>query len=153
MIIQELNEIVMVMITRITQTMRYIKSGMKNLRRKNKGIILVFIFILLTIYFLCCTPIYVRMKSLGFPKYHFPEMWDSLDTFIFNNKYISSFSRYIEYKIPEWTMPVAVIVNGINMFFGFKDYKKKWWYYIILLISILISVMLIDCWHILYTMP
>ena len=27
----------------------------------------------------------------------------------------------------------------------------RWWYYVILLISILISVMLIDCWWMLYT--
>ena len=29
------------------------------------------------------------------------------------------------HKIPEWTMPIEIIVNGINMFWGFKEYKRS----------------------------
>ncbi len=93
------------------------------------------------------------MKSIDSYKYCFPNLWKKADYLLFNTNFIKDFSNYIVFKIPELTMPIAVVANSINMFFGFREYKKKWWYYIILLISILISVMLIDCWHILYTMP
>ena len=91
------------------------------------------------------------MKVLGYPKYHLSELWNYLDSFMLSNKIIRPFAKFTDHKIPEWTMPIAVIVNGINMFFGFKQFKKKWWYYVILLISILMSLMLIDCWWMLST--
>jgi len=46
---------------------------------------------------------------------------------------------------------VAVLVNFVNMVIGLINFKKKWWYYVILLISILLSLVLVDCWWILYT--
>ena len=117
------------------------------MNKKNMLIIIV-IFIL---FFICCFPTYVGMKNLGYPKYQLPELWNSLDSFMLKNKFLRPFAKCIDHKIPEWTMPIAVIVNGINMFFGFKEYKKNWWYYVILLVSILMSLMLIDCWLILST--
>jgi hypothetical protein len=53
------------------------------------------------------------------------------------------------YKIPEYTMPIAIIINGPNMIFGFINYKKKWWYYLILVIIVIMSIMLWDCFQIL----
>jgi hypothetical protein len=53
------------------------------------------------------------------------------------------------YKIPEFTMLTAIIINGANMIFGFINYKKKWWYYLILVITVIMSIMLWDCFQIL----
>jgi hypothetical protein len=91
------------------------------------------------------------MKNLGYPKYHLPELWNYLDSFMLKNKIIRPFAKYIDHKIPEWTMPTAVMINGVNMYFGGKQFKKKWWYYVILVISILMSLILMDCWWILDT--
>ena len=129
------------------------KNGGKNLRKNNRLLIFLIGFIIFIIFFILSLPSYIIMKSIDSYKYCFPNLWKKVDCFLFSTKFIKDFSNYIVFKIPEWTMPVAVIINGINMFFGFKDYKKKWWYCIILLISIFISIMLIDCWYILYTMP
>ena len=123
------------------------------MRKNKKLLIFLFVFILFIIFYIFSLPSYIIMKAIDSYKYCFPNLWKTADSFLFNTKFIKEFSNYFVFKIPEWTMLIAVIVNVINMFFGFKNYKKKWWYYVLLLISILLSVMLIDCWWILYSMP
>ena len=120
---------------------------------KKRNIVFILMFFLYIVFLLLCLPTYLQSKMLGFHNELLFNLWKKIYLFIRHNSITDTFYCKLRHKIPEWTMPVAVIVNGINMFFGFREYKKKWWYYIILLISILISVMLIDCWHILYTMP
>ena len=88
------------------------------------------------------------MKAIDSYKYCFPNLWKTADSFLFNTKFIKEFSNYFVFKIPEWTMLIAVIVNVINIFFGFKNYKKKWWYYLILVLSIICSILLLDYYSI-----
>ena len=110
------------------------------------------LFILFLLYFVNCLPIYIHINILGYPEKIIPSLSRiTYDSIIQTNSVIKKYYYFMLNKIPEWTMPIAVIVNGINMFFGFEQFKKKWWYYVILLISILMSLMLIDCWWMLST--
>lgn len=117
---------------------------------KNRKFIFVIIFIIYVVFLLLCFPTYSQIKLMSWDNSK-DNIWIYIRNEVIFYELLFKFHKALRHKIPEWTMPILFIVNGINMFFGFKDYKKKWWYYIILLISILISVMIIDCWWILYT--
>ena len=123
---------------------------MKN--RKVHAIIFSVILIAFIVYYFCCMPTYIIMKYVG-PHDNMYFIWYKIDRFILNNDILNSFYNAIVFKIPEYTMLIAIIINGANMIFGFINYKKKWWYYLILVISIIMSIMLWDCWYILYTLP
>ena len=117
-----------------------------------KKIILFVIFILFIIYFISCLPIYIHMNYLSYPEKIMPALAIKIhDSIIIPNPLIKKYYYFMLFKIPEWTMPVAVMINGGNMYFGGKQFKKKWWYYVILVISILMSLILMDCWWILDT--
>ena len=73
------------------------------------------------------------------------------DFISYKSEIIYNFFWHWVNKISEWTLVTSFVVNIANMVFGFINFKKKWWYYVILLISILLSVILIDCWWMLYT--
>lgn len=117
---------------------------------KNRKSIFVIIFIIYVVFLLLCFPTYSQIKLMSWDNSK-DNIWIYIRNEVISHELLFKLHKALRHKIPEWTMPISFIVNGINMFLGFKDYKKKWWYYIILLISILISVMLIDCWWILYT--
>ncbi len=119
---------------------------MKN--RKVHAIIFSVILIAFIVYYFCCMPTYILMKILG-PHDNMYFIWYKIDSFILNNGILNSIFKTLLYKIPEYTMPIAIIINGANMIFGFINYKKKWWYYLILVITIIMSIMLWDCFQIL----
>lgn len=118
-------------------------------RRK---VVFSLVFTLFIIYLMFCLPTYVSSKYLSYPYVSFPLLWENLFVFLFRTENFGKFpniakkfSYYVIHRIPVWSMPIAIIVNGINMLFGFKLFKKKWWYYMILLTSILVTIILIDC--------
>ena len=117
-----------------------------------KKVIFVIVFILYFIYFVNCLPIYIHMNMLSFPYELIPSLANKIyDSIICKNSIIEKYFYFMLHKIPEWTMLVSVMINSGNMYFGFREYKKKWWYYVILSISILMSLLLLDCWWILDT--
>lgn len=119
---------------------------MKN--RKVHAIIFSVILIAFIVYYFCCMPTYVVMKFVG-PHDSIYFIWCEIRELILNNDILHSFYNALVFKIPEYTMPIAIIINGANMIFGFVNYKKKWWYYLILVITIIMSIMLWDCFQIL----
>jgi len=119
---------------------------MKN--RKAYTIIFSVILIAFIVYYFCCMPTYIQMKIVGNHDSMY-YIWCKIDEFILNNDILNSFFITMRNKFPEWTMLIAIIINGANMIFGFINYKKKWWYYLILVIIIIMSIMLWDCFQIL----
>ena len=69
--------------------------------------------------------------------------------FVQRNAVTRSLYYNMLHKVPEWSMPIAIISNGANMLYGFKKYKNKWWYYLILVLTIVMSLIILDCFHIL----
>ena len=120
-----------------------------------KGNILLFfiIFFFYVFFFLICLPTFLQSKMLGYHNEMLFELWRKIDNTIHYNQILNNIYWDVLYKVPEWIMPIAVIINGVNMFFGGKQFKKKWWYYIILFVSIILSIILVDCWYIRYTLP
>ena len=122
--------------------------------KKTKCICLILwiVFFAFVVFYICCMPTYVVMKFVG-PHASIYFIWCEIRELILNNDILHSFYNALVFKIPECIMLIAIIINGANMIFGFINYKKKWWYYLILAISIIMSIMLWDCWYILYTLP
>lgn len=121
--------------------------------KKRNILIFIILFSLYIGFFLLCLPTFLQSKMLG---YHYEvlfEVWRELDNMIHNNNITNNIYWKVLYKVPEWVMLTAVVINGVNMFFGFNQFKKKWWYYVILLINIILSVIIVDCWYIRYTLP
>ena len=119
---------------------------MKN--RKAYTIIFSVILIAFIVYYFCCMPTYIQMKIVGNHDSMY-YIWCKIDEFILNNDILNLFFITMRNKFPEWTMLIAIIINGANMIFGFINYKKKWWYYLILIITVIMSIMLWDCFQIL----
>ena len=120
-------------------------------RRK---IIFSLAFAIFVIYFIFCLPTYVSLKFLSYPYVSFSFLWEKLFLFLFRIDKIGSFpnfaktfSYHIIHKVPVWSIPITIITNTINMIFGFKILRKRWWYYLILFLSILLTVVLIDCYR------
>lgn len=112
---------------------------------KKMNFVFFSIFILYLIFLMLCFPTYSQLKFLSWygPK---DDIWLYIREIIIHNDFLFKFHKALRHRIPDWSMPIAVIINGINMFFGFKQYKNKWWYYLLLVISIFITVVLIDCY-------
>ena len=110
-------------------------------------------FILYVIFFICCLPSYVCLKHIDIYLYDFKWLWEFLDYILFRIKCINHFSNLVLFKIPDFTVLISVIINIANMSLGFAKFKKNWWYYVLLLISFIMSLMLLDYWHIRYTLP
>lgn len=47
--------------------------------------------------------------------------------FVQRNTVTGSLYYNMLHKVPECAMPIAIIINGANMLYGFKKYKNKWW--------------------------
>lgn len=110
--------------------------------------------------FLSISIICIIGAILLFPKYiHLKFLSGTNSDFILkihlifiNDTYgLKKYYQTMRNNIPDQFIIIEQIINIINMIWGFIYFKKRWWYYVILLISILISVMLIDCWWMLYT--
>ena len=100
-------------------------------------------------YFLYALPTYIVSKTSN---YQSNEIWFDIRYYLLNSNYLlKKYYRLLRYKASMSKILVAVLVNFVNMVIGLINFKKKWWYYVILLISILLSLVLVDCWWILYT--
>ena len=69
--------------------------------------------------------------------------WTTIDGF-FIKSFIKDVYDWLIYKIPDFTLIPAFLINVGNMVLGFVRYKKKWWYYLLLAVSVLCSVLLLD---------
>jgi hypothetical protein len=115
-------------------------TGNPNLKN-NKIIIAIFliIFWLFFIYCICIIPSYLFEKSMGYNT----QPWAYFNYNLYHS-FIGNIYDKLIYKIPDYTIIPAFIVNVGNMILGFKYYKKKWWYYLILVLSIMCSILLLD---------
>ena len=109
---------------------------------KIRKIIFGVIFILYIIFLLLCFPTYSQIKFMSWNGDK-DNIWINIRDVVLSKELLFKFHKALRHKIPEWTMPVAVMINGSNMYFGYKQFKKKWWYYVILSISILMSLLLL----------
>lgn len=120
-----------------------------NLKDRTNKIILIVLLVLYFLFFIYTFPTYIERKCFGYSP---SVMWFKISNLFLNGPPIlEKYYRLLRDKVPQNTILVSVILNIGNMVFGFINFKKKWWYYVILLISILLSVILIDCWWMLYT--
>ena len=112
------------------------------------------------VFFLSVSIICIIGAILFFPKYiHLKFLSGTNSDFLLkihlifiNNTYgLKKYYQTMRNNIPDQLLIIEIIINIINMIFGFIYFKNRWWYYVILLICILISVMLIDCWWLLHT--
>ena len=110
--------------------------------------------------FLSISIICIIGAILLFPKYNHLKFLSGTNSdfllkihliFINDTYGLKKYYQTMRNNIPDQFIIIEQIINIINMIWGFIYFKKRWWYYVILLISILISVMLIDCWWMLYT--
>lgn len=115
------------------------------MKTKKMNLIFFSIFILYLIFLILCFPTYSQLKFLSWygPK---DDIWLYIREIVIHNDFLFKFHKALRHRIPDWSMPVAIVINLLNMIFGFINYKKKWWYYIILLISVFVTTMLIDCY-------
>ena len=113
--------------------------------------IFIIVLIIYLIFFVLTIPTYVSLKVMSFSDEPFYNLCSYIFSAINKSEIIYNFFWHWVIKISEWTLVTSFVVNIANMVFGFINFKKKWWYYVILLISILLSVILIDCWWMLYT--
>lgn len=89
------------------------------------------------------------MKVLGWsgPK---DDIWWCISDFFRSSELLYNYYCHLRNKTSINMIIIALIVNAINMFFGYFNFKKKAWYYVVLCLSWLISLMLVDGLFILY---
>lgn len=120
--------------------MKFMKNGAIPSMINKKYVILFFIISLLYFgYCICIIPSYLLEKCL---KYN-DIPWTTIDGF-FIRSFIKDVYDWLIYKIPDFTLIPAFLMNAGNMVWGFVRYKKKWWYYLLLAVSVLCSVLLLD---------
>ena len=121
------------------------KTGNQNLKINNHIIEAIFgaLFFIYLIYSVCIIPSYLLERSMGYVT----QPWASIK-YKLHTSFIGPLFSWLYYKIPDFTLIPAFVVNAGNMAFGFIHYKKKWWYYLILAVSILCSVLLLDYYEI-----
>lgn len=124
---------------------------LKKIKYKNLiYIIFIVLFILYSIYFILCLPTIIILKVLGDINAPLYEFWETLDKCFMHHKLLKKFFYTFVYNIPMATIPITIIINTINIIFGFINFRKKTWYYVILFLSLIITWMLIECYY-LYT--
>lgn len=103
-----------------------------------------FFFIVYVVFFILCFPKFIHYKWLESTDFI---LWKNIHSIFHNNIFgTQKYYRTMRDNMPAWVMPYAVLGDGINMIFGFLNYKKKWWYYLMLVVSILFSILLLDCY-------
>lgn len=95
---------------------------------KNKKIFkYIFVFGLLCFfaYFICYMPTCIITYCLCYAGTFMPDLSRAIyDKFVRNSSTIKNIYYDLTYSIPEWTMPIATIINAANMILGFINYKK-----------------------------
>ena len=115
--------------------------------KTNKINFFIFILVSFVLCFLLCLPTYNLENCLNNPGTFMPDLSRKIyNCFVQNNYIIKSLYYYLIYIIPEWLMLFAILINGVNMYYGFKSFKKKWWYYVILIFTLILSIILLDCY-------
>ena len=113
------------------------KSGMK------KRNYFYFFFIVYIVLFILFFPKFIHYKWLENSDLI---LWKKIHS-LFHNDFCGTqkYYRTMRNIMSEFLIPYSVIFNAGNMIFGFVNFKKKWWYYLMLIISVLFSILLIDC--------
>lgn len=115
-----------------------------NLKDRTNKIILIVLLVLYFLFFIYTFPTYIERKCFGYSP---SVMWFKISNLFLNGPPIlEKYYRLLRDKVPQNTILVSVILNIGNMIFGFIHFKKKWWYYLLLFISIVISIILKDCY-------
>ena len=110
-------------------------------------IIFSLVMIAFIAFFFYFIPTYVQIKYLGNDEY---DIWLKIREVFDKSKMLNDYYCYLRHKTSINMIIIALIVNAINMFFGYFNFKKKAWYYVVLCLSWLISLMLVDGLFILY---
>lgn len=116
---------------------------------KIEKIIFFSLFILFIIYFVFCFPAYIESYMWYASDYDTIVKENTLkriSSFFKSNKILCSYynrfnsqSKYVD------NIGYANLCSFVNMYLGFKSFKKKWWYYLIHFISLIIMAVLYSC--------
>ncbi|MBR4022501.1 MAG: hypothetical protein IKI94_07910 [Ruminococcus sp.] len=97
--------------------------------------------------FVVSFPKYIHLKFLYSTNF---DLWLKIHALLLEGNYgLRTYYRFMRDNLPDSFILLAIILNIINMIFGFVNYKTKWWYYVILIITVIMSIMLWDCFYIL----
>ena len=116
---------------------------------KNTCYIFCGFVILYIVFFIMCFSTYSQCKFMLWQDKG-DNIWIYIRNIIVSNDLIFDIHKSLRRTILVWTMPIAIISNGTNMLYGFKKYKNKWWYYLILVLTIVMSLIILDCFRILF---
>lgn len=110
-------------------------------------IIFIANFIINLVGFVVSFPKYIHLKFLYSTNF---DLWLKIHALLLEGNYgLRTYYRFMRDNLPDSFILLAIILNIINMIFGFVNYKTKWWYYVILVITIVMSIILWDCFYIL----
>lgn len=99
-------------------------------------------------YFCYCFPTYVCLKSQGYPVGLY-KIWRGIDHFILSIGFLRKIYFSFLFKINKHTTTIypAIVIMAANAVFGFALFYKKWWYYLFAFITIIMCLILHDCYN------
>lgn len=107
--------------------------------------------IIFLLFFILCLPTYIELNVLDYPEYVLPLLSRKIFySYIKSSRILSLFDEVFVHNVPTWSIPTAILINGLNMYSGSHSLKNKWWYYLVCAVCLVISFLLIDCYA-LYT--
>ena len=118
------------------------------MKLKNTFFIFCVFVVLYIVFFIMCFSTYSQCKFMLWQDKG-DNIWIYIRNTIVSNNLIFDIHKSLRHTIPVWAMPIAIIINSANMLYGFKKYKNKWWYYLILALTIIMTIIILDCFHIL----
>lgn len=104
------------------------------------------ILILYFVFFVCCIPKYILYHVLANPLYREINysFWKTIYRSILSNNVLSNVYNWLLFKIPNWTIIPMVVLNAVNMFYGWKLYRRKRWFFIVLAFVIITVIIMGD---------
>lgn len=99
-------------------------------------------------YFCYCFPTYVCLKSQGYPVGLY-KIWRGIDDFILHISFLNRIYNLFLFKINKNTATIypAIAIMCANAAYGFALFYKKWWYYLFAFITIIMCLILHDCYN------
>lgn len=119
--------------------------------KKYNHVLFLTVSIIFLLFFSICLPTYIHISFLSYPYHIFSEISVEIrHSYILDSKILKYCYYLLINEIPEWSIPTAILINGINMCSVFHSLKKKLWHYLICAVCLVISFLLADCYA-LYT--
>ena len=97
-------------------------------------------------YFCYCFPTYVCLKSQGYPVGLY-KIWREIDHFILNIPVLKKIYLSLLFKVNAKTLFPVIIIMVANISYGAMLCYKKWWYYLVAVITIIMCLILHDCYN------